>query len=83
MRFKLCPKEGYLKIEIQDTGQGIPEEDIKKIFDPFFTTKPKGTGLGLSLVHKIVENHEGRIFVNSKVGEGTTVTLLLPLNGNI
>ena len=75
--------EGYLKIEIQDTGQGIPEEDIKKIFDPFFTTKPKGTGLGLSLVHKIVENHEGRIFVNSKVGEGTTVTLLLPLNGNI
>ncbi len=72
-------EEDQLKIEIQDTGQGIPEEDIKKIFDPFFTTKPKGTGLGLSLVHKIIESHHGQIFVTSKVGKGTTFTILLPL----
>ena len=72
-------KEGQLYIDIADTGEGIPEEIINKIFDPFFTTKPSGTGLGLSMVHKIVEAHQGRISVSSKKGEGTSFTLMLPI----
>ncbi|HBQ20718.1 MAG: hypothetical protein A2Z91_06990 [Deltaproteobacteria bacterium GWA2_38_16] len=72
-------QDEQLYIDIEDTGEGIDEENIKKIFDPFFTTKPKGTGLGLSMVHKIIEAHQGRISVNSKVGKGTTFTLIFPL----
>lgn len=71
----------YLKIEVSDAGQGIEEKLLSKIFDPFFTTKPKGTGLGLSMVHKIIEAHDGRIGVSSKIGKGTTFTLTLPLKG--
>jgi signal transduction histidine kinase len=66
-------------IEIADTGVGIPPEDISKIFDPFFTTKEKGTGLGLSVVYGILEKHGGKIAVDSRVGQGTTVTLRFPV----
>jgi|Deesub1362B_J571_1020462.scaffolds.fasta_scaffold00565_9 signal transduction histidine kinase/HAMP domain-containing protein len=67
--------------EVSDTGVGIPEEHLSKIFDPFFTTKKvgEGTGLGLSICLGIVERHNGRIEVKSKVGEGTTFTVCLPL----
>jgi signal transduction histidine kinase len=78
IQIRTTRKEDQIQIEISDSGAGIPEEIINKIFDPFFTTKSKGTGLGLSLVHKIIEAHEGRIFVNSKEGEGTTFTITLP-----
>jgi signal transduction histidine kinase len=69
-------------IQIQDTGIGIPEENIQKIFDPFFTTKPigEGTGLGLSVSYGIIKNHDGDIRVQSKVGKGTIFTIRLPLN---
>ncbi|MEJ2038288.1 MAG: ATP-binding protein, partial [Desulfosarcinaceae bacterium] len=67
-----------VRIDISDTGQGIPPDQITKIFDPYFTTKNKGTGLGLAIVHKIVEAHQGRIEVQSTPGQGTTVTLQLP-----
>ncbi|UCD56856.1 MAG: OmpA family protein [Candidatus Hydrogenedentota bacterium] len=63
---------------ITDTGEGIPAEVIPRIFDPFFSTKEEGVGLGLSLVHKIVENHNGRIRVTSSQGSGTTFTISLP-----
>ncbi|MCM8824278.1 MAG: ATP-binding protein, partial [Candidatus Omnitrophica bacterium] len=71
-------------IEISDDGIGIPPENIPKIFDPFFTTKEvgRGTGLGLSIVYRIIENHRGSIEVFSKVKEGTTFVIRLPLSKN-
>ncbi|MDD2760341.1 MAG: bacteriohemerythrin [Methylomonas sp.] len=66
--------------EVEDTGSGIPEEIQAKIFDPFFTTKPvgKGTGLGLSLSYKIVQDHQGQLDLQSKVGHGTKFRVTLP-----
>ncbi len=68
-------------VEVADNGKGIPPDVLPKIFDPFFTTKEagKGTGLGLSISHKIVEQHGGRIKVDSQAGKGTRFTLWLPL----
>ncbi len=68
-------------IKISDTGDGIPEEDLKNIFEPFFTTKPtgEGTGLGLSVAQSLVMEHKGEISVESKIGAGTTFTIKLPL----
>jgi signal transduction histidine kinase len=70
-------------IEISDTGQGIPQENLKRIFEPFFTTKEtgKGTGLGLSVSYGIVARHGGEIQVDSQVGRGTTFRICLPLHG--
>jgi signal transduction histidine kinase len=70
-----------VQININDTGPGIPQEHIKNIFEPFFTTKAvgKGTGLGLSVSHSLVKEHGGEIEVESKIGEGTTFTIILPL----
>ncbi|NOX88137.1 MAG: HAMP domain-containing protein [Calditrichaeota bacterium] len=71
----------YIEIKVSDTGCGIPPELINKIFDPFFTTKgQQGTGLGLAVIWGILENHEGIISVESKVGAGTTFTIHLPVN---
>jgi signal transduction histidine kinase len=72
---------GHVAVEVADNGKGIPPEVLPKIFDPFFTTKEvgKGTGLGLSIVYKIVEQHGGRISVDSTVGVGTRFTVVLPL----
>ncbi|WP_205424962.1 ATP-binding protein [Marinobacter sp. BW6] len=69
-------------IEIEDTGQGISEENLNRIFEPFFTTKPigKGTGLGLSLSFNIIEKHNGLIDVDSRPGEGTCFRITLPIN---
>jgi signal transduction histidine kinase len=72
---------GHVAVEVADNGKGIPPEVLPKIFDPFFTTKEvgKGTGLGLSIVYKIVEQHGGKISVDSTVGVGTRFTVVLPL----
>jgi signal transduction histidine kinase len=71
----------YVFISIADTGVGIKEEDLEKIFEPFFTTKEKeqGTGLGLSLCKRLIEANAGKIEVESKVGEGTTFTIMIPI----
>jgi two-component system NtrC family sensor kinase len=70
-----------VKIAFQDTGCGIPEQNLSKIFTPFFTTKPigKGTGLGLAIVYGIVKMHRGQIYVESEVGVGSTFTITLPI----
>ena len=70
-----------VEIKVTDTGKGIPEKNLTKIFEPFFSTKEnKGTGLGLAVVWGIVSEHGGVITVESKVGHGTTFTVLLPLS---
>lgn len=71
---------GSLEITIQDTGPGIFPKDLPHIFDPFFTKKEGGTGLGLAITHGIIKEHGGNISVRSKLGEGTTFTIELPLN---
>ncbi|MDI7261467.1 MAG: PAS domain S-box protein [Thermodesulfobacteriota bacterium] len=75
------PDRKTVLIEFTDTGEGIPEENLTRIFDPFFTTKEvgKGTGLGLATSYGIVEDHGGKISVESKIGEETTFTIELPV----
>ena len=65
-------------MRIEDTGAGIPPEQMRRVFDPFYTTKRDGTGLGLAICHGIVEQHEGEIQMDSEVGAGTTVSVRLP-----
>ncbi len=75
----------YVEMEFTDNGCGITKEDMKRIFDPFFTTKRpgKGVGLGLSITHTLVENHNGKIRVESEQGKGTTFTVMFPLSNNV
>ena len=70
--------DGKVLVKIKDRGCGIDEAGLRKIFEPFHTTKPKGTGLGLAVTHKIIENHGGKIFVESAKGVGTEFTLEFP-----
>jgi len=70
--------EPKVLVKIKDHGCGIDEVGLRKIFEPFHTTKPKGTGLGLAVTHKIIENHGGRIFVESVKGVGTEFILEFP-----
>jgi PAS domain S-box-containing protein len=71
--------DGKVMVDVTDDGSGIAEADLSRLFDPFFTTKPGGTGLGLSIVRKILEQHGGALSVRSRVGEGTTVRVELPV----
>jgi nitrogen fixation/metabolism regulation signal transduction histidine kinase len=70
----------FVRIEIADTGKGIPEKYLGKVFEPYFTMgKPQGTGLGLALAKKIVEDHHGQMAITSQEGAGTQVSILLPV----
>jgi signal transduction histidine kinase/CRP-like cAMP-binding protein len=72
--------DGYVKIEFKDSGTGMPEEVRKRIFEPFMTYgKKHGTGLGMSIVKKVIEDHRGKIEIESEMGKGTTIRILLPL----
>ncbi|MGI9554202.1 MAG: response regulator [Thermodesulfobacteriota bacterium] len=85
--------DNFVKLDISDTGVGIPKENIPKIFEPFFTTKDRnskepGTGLGLPITYAIIERHGGSIDVDSELGKGTTFTIWIPFdqpftNGNV
>ncbi len=74
-----------VEIEIHDSGCGIPPEDLERIFDPFFSTKPPGmgTGLGLSISQGLLRRLGGDIRVTSRVGQGTTFTVTLPLQAPV
>jgi hypothetical protein len=75
----------FVEVSVADTGVGIPPQDVEKMFEKFAqvssraTCGEKGTGLGLAIVRKIVELHGGRVWVKSKVGEGSTFTFLVPV----
>jgi two-component system NtrC family sensor kinase len=76
----MAPDGTGVVVTIGDSGHGIPEENLSRIFDPFFTTKEnRGTGLGLSVSYGIINNHGGTIEVQSRIGEGTTFTISLPV----
>lgn len=72
------PENGELCLEVEDSGPGIPEENLEKVFDLYFTTKEGGTGVGLALVRQAVEMHNGEVSIRSLSGAGTTVTVRLP-----
>ncbi len=80
---QLLPLADYVLISIQDTGSGIPHEQLQFLFDPYFTTKEKGNGLGLTIVYSIISKHGGDIQVESTPGKGTRFHIYLPItNGN-
>jgi len=68
-----------VKIEVEDTGDGIEASETNRVFNPFYTTRDHGTGLGLALAHKVVQDHSGVISFRSTPGRGTTFTIVLPL----
>lgn len=80
-KYKGINPGNFLEIKISDTGEGISSDHIEHVFDPYYTTKAaeKGTGMGLATVHGIVKAYNGEIIVESKVGEGTTFTIYLPV----
>jgi PAS domain S-box-containing protein len=74
-----CMEGNEVLLDIQDSGVGIPEDNMAKIFEPYFTTKDFSTGLGLTLVYKIIKEHRGEIVVESREGVGTTFSVSLPI----
>jgi signal transduction histidine kinase len=81
IRIRTRHSDEFIEITIEDTGEGIPPENISRIFDPFFTTKEvgKGTGLGMNVAYQIVRKHNGTIHVESTVGKGTCFTVRIPV----
>ena len=79
---RIGPEDGFIRVDVTDTGAGIAPEHVDKLFDPFFTTKEfgEGTGLGLSVCYGIIERHKGSITIDSELGKGTTVTIRLPVD---
>lgn len=76
---RYVPENRKIHVAVADNGEGISENNLIKIFDPFFTTKDDGSGLGLAITHGIIEQHNGSIEAESKLGHGTTFTIKLPL----
>ncbi len=74
--------QDMVRIDVEDTGPGIPKETLEKIFAPFFTTKARGTGLGLAVVKKVADRHKGRVEVTSVVGQGTCFRIFIPVVQN-
>jgi len=71
--------ENLVQVIIRDTGMGMDEQTRASMFDPFFTTKKNGTGLGMFIIKKIIDNHGGRIEIQSEPEKGTVVTVILPV----
>jgi two-component system cell cycle sensor histidine kinase/response regulator CckA len=68
----------YIRLDVADSGTGIPPEFAQRVFDPYFTTKKRGSGLGLTVCFSVVKKHGGTILADSKPGEGTTFSIYLP-----
>jgi PAS domain S-box-containing protein len=81
---QICKADGadLLRVCVSDSGCGIREDLMEKIYEPFFTTKTRGTGLGIPICRKLIEAHDGTLTVRSKVNEGTTVEITLPLHNS-
>jgi signal transduction histidine kinase len=75
--------DGAIRLEIEDTGVGIPEENLSKLFSEFFTTKSAGVGLGLMVAYQTVKNHRGSIEVKSEEGKGSVFIIDLPIEKDI
>ncbi len=80
--FRARDHRTWVEIEIEDTGGGIPSDHLNEIFSPFFTTKIKGMGFGLPIAQRIIQDHQGRIEVQTEPGKGSKFRILLPLNGD-
>lgn len=89
VKVSITMTDNMLRIDVQDTGIGIPDKDIPRIFERFYrvdkgrSRELGGTGLGLAIVKHIIQGHKGKIWVNSKVGAGTTFSILLPVSQNV
>jgi len=79
VNIRLSTADKFCRLDIEDTGKGIPDEELDQIFHPFYTSKEEGTGLGLSICHKIVQDHDGMITVKSEPGKGSTFSVHFPL----
>jgi sigma-B regulation protein RsbU (phosphoserine phosphatase) len=79
LQLKTSIKDETVELQINDSGKGIAPDILPRIFNTFFSTKPSGPGIGLPIVHKIITQHGGKIFIESKENVGTTVTILLPI----
>ncbi|WP_377891172.1 ATP-binding protein [Alkalihalobacillus sp. R86527] len=77
---KIATNEEHIQVSIRDHGEGISQEDIDKLGSPFYTTKKNGTGLGLAICKRIIDKHKGRLQIDSSVGQGTEITVILPIN---
>jgi len=79
---KTLATENEVRIEVRDTGIGMPPDVVERAFDPFFTTKDTGTGLGLAIARRFIENHRGTIECQSEEGKETTFIITLPMTWN-
>jgi signal transduction histidine kinase len=73
------PTQSLIQVDVRDTGVGVPSENLQRLFEPFFTTKVNGTGLGLAITRRIIEEHRGKIAVESALNDGTVFNVTLPL----
>ena len=80
LKGQISENDRLIKLSVQDSGVGISDEEMGKLFDPFFSTKEGGIGLGLSIAHRIIDQHHGKIEVESAPGKGTLFTLWLPIS---
>jgi two-component system, NtrC family, sensor histidine kinase HydH len=78
MTLDVRQEAGSTRVVVRDTGPGIPSDKLRQVFEPFFSTKPGGTGLGLPIAQRIMSEHGGRLVIESKLGEGTIATVILP-----
>ena len=80
LRLTVEGTDATMRLSLQDNGPGMTADEIERATDPFFSTKASGTGLGLAITRQIMEDHGGQLDIQSQVGQGSTVTLVLPVH---